>query len=411
MFRGKTDAGRPFEGTLRIRRTPRGLEVVGIVDVEGIGRQTLRLPLLSGQRPDSFAIREVAPARGVVGRLRRKALAARERLELVPVYLERKLSPVQVPPGRQAPARELPDWPLGAGLPVSNPSLDSGVEAPFGADGEVSLRIVPDVLEAVEGHDMTTPFVIEVDGGVPYGIEWRLLAPPGAGNDPDAPGWNVLGGQGGRRLLVERARWFADPDDNRKLITGADCRCTYEVHCAVTVRGERYEALPARLTVQVRPLSGAGFFGKTMNPQYAGQETLELGTRTVGETAFWVVVGRGSFRRSQPRARVYLSRRSQFYAKTERHENEHVDQWLNQGPWMDLYDADALYARLRRLSASSQEALWRRLRNRINFQKNRDLSAQEAAMLDAEKGAYRAERAIEPHYLELTDSDVEAWYR
>jgi hypothetical protein len=153
-------------------------------------------------------------------------------------------------------------------------------------------------------------------------------------------------------------------------------------------------------------------FGRTPWPRFAGWSTIVVDQRIVGGVREWFVNGQGSFRRINSQAFVLLPPGSQFYNKTAVHEAKHVYQFNVDPRWSTYFDATDLYdSVLRTLTSRTDEADLRR--QILSYVHNRTLDDQmslELARQITELEAHAADRAVEPHYLEVSDAEVRLMY-
>ena len=99
--------------------------------------------------------------------------------------------------------------------------------------------------------------------------------------------------------------------------------------------------------------------------------------------------------------------RNQFYSKIIAvHEGEHIDQWNNQSPWKDLYDADALWEEIKSMTVQGERtAVEPILRQKIDALikraiENYDRNASRSADC-RERKAHTLSNAVDPNFLEV----------
>ncbi len=184
--------------------------------------------------------------------------------------------------------------------------------------------------------------------------------------------------------------------------------CTYTINCEVSLGGVKFRDLtPSSLTVEVDPS------GVCNGPIFENEMTIQLqSTGLIKKT--WSVKGIGSFCRAAVSASVSPPSSSDFYAKCMTHENEHVDQWTNQTPWKDLWDATTLYnGTLKNLTASSEYDLRVKINNEINAQHTADTAifSLSSNRYNSEKAAFDAQYADDPpDFLEMTEAEWKPLY-
>lgn len=257
-----------------------------------------------------------------------------------------------------------------------------------------------DIMEGTDSESFTVVIIPPNLNVTAY--QWVWSAPAGAGNNPqvnfDKPTE--------KSTIIKKSRWFAYPKDSNWL-RDAGPGCWYDVNCEVTIAGVKCNDKKAPKRRVYVP--GA----QTINPKVVGFPILD--TRESPAGIEWYVKDKGDLRRSAPEIKAEMPATSQFYHKVvEVHEACHVTQYNEMEPWKDLWDANKLYEeRLKALHAITREDLESEIKFWIWAEnKTGKLEAfTEENVKKAEKEAFAASNAVEPHYLEMDPDNPVDWVK
>jgi len=134
--------------------------------------------------------------------------------------------------------------------------------------------------------------------------------------------------------------------------------------------------------------------GHTPNPTITGGPTIAFNTAN----NLWVVVNSGSLARGTTSATIFIPSSSQFYNKTETHENRHVTQWSS-GMLSDLLLVSSLMTQLSPLTDATQAGLITKINNASTSWFNGQETIYNSRLRAAEKDAYDVSDQIAPQYL------------
>ncbi len=265
---------------------------------------------------------------------------------------------------------------------------------------DVPPNCTDSTIEVIDTLDSDSFAVTFTPSNVPAAVQWLSGSangawPTGAGRNPCLNYSNPTG----RVTTVTNAWWFAVPNSRDIMSTGNNCY--YGIGVEVTVENQTMQLAPAALLDVTVPLGG-----DCIPPAFTNWQSIPLAKNQNG---IWHATGQGSFSRTAPVAVVtnILPATSAFYSKAETHENEHVDQYLNQSPWKDFYDANALYTNsITQITATSELALRVLINHAVQQKLVNDIQTDLQTELQAERGAFNAMNQVPPDYLEyVNESD------
>lgn len=213
----------------------------------------------------------------------------------------------------------------------------------------------------------------------------------------------------GRPREVLKATWFADPDSRWWSETGN--AAWYDISLAVTVEGVSCKCDPIPWMVEVNrggKVEPWPIWGSNSNQVI---DSIEV---TLQPHGLWYVTGPGLFQRHQltPVIEGDPPATSDFYNKVLWHENWHVHQFANLGPWSAMWDVDWFYENV--LSQLPGETTEQLMRDKLEQEVMAWHVQQDAWYLqwrcEMEKQAVEAEYIVNPRYLEVHWLEVPDWY-
>jgi hypothetical protein len=226
-------------------------------------------------------------------------------------------------------------------------------------------------------------FTVAVSGGTATSYQWTYAVDPptGAGNNP---GLNFT--SPATVSTGTDAHWFAAPNDT----CGAAPGSVYIITCTVGFSDGDRQTGEANMVVNGWWYPG----GATPSATMSG------GPRTGFDTSrnLWIVVDSGTLARVLPTPVIYIPATSQFYAKAQAHENEHVRQWQS-GLFSDLLTVAGLMAVLLPLTDRTRDGLAAKLNAASTDWFNSQQQVYLSRIPAAERGAYAVSDPIAPRYL------------
>lgn len=229
----------------------------------------------------------------------------------------------------------------------------------------------------------TVTFSVTTQGGTPTAYLWSFSSPGGAGNNPQVNFTNSTA-----TTTMAQAHWFANPDT---ACGSFDSRYTIKIR--VSFQGRSPITKEAPFTVSV----GSNWGGKVDAPStLAPAGTLALAFDN--ERGLWTVVGRGSLQRVPSPIEMRTPQASQFYNKTLRHEEVHVEQYAT-GIWSDLYQIDNVMPRLFQLTDPNKQVLEQKIFQAVQTWRGEQDQILEQRLRQGEREAYAVSDPIAPRYL------------
>ena len=107
----------------------------------------------------------------------------------------------------------------------------------------------------------------------------------------------------------------------------------------------------------------------------------------------------GNMTRVLPVAQVLVNTTSQFFNKSNQHEQVHVNQWKPGGLVGDLYDPNVLYGRVANFIGTSQADLLNQYNNALQSYKNEEVDIFVSRKQALEHEAYQVSDPIAPQYM------------
>ncbi|HEX8567993.1 MAG TPA: hypothetical protein VF648_20310 [Pyrinomonadaceae bacterium] len=225
----------------------------------------------------------------------------------------------------------------------------------------------------------TVEFSVSVENGTATAYQWSF-EPTSGGNNPQvnftAPNAAVT---------QAKAHWFAKPDSP----CGADLNSKYTIKVKVTFQGGKQTTKEAPFTVSI----GGNWGGTVPSPIIDGYPDINFDS----QRNLWVVIGRGTLQRVPSLAILRTPTTSQFYNKTLKHEEVHVEQYAT-GIFSDLYHIGSLMNALSPLTDSSENGLRQKIYDsRIAWYQGQD-RVLKTRLPDAEREAFAVSDPIAPQY-------------
>jgi hypothetical protein len=231
-----------------------------------------------------------------------------------------------------------------------------------------------------EFHVTVSPDNITPDS---YAWSWEAKDNP-AGNSPHV---DFASGQNSKEVTVNKAWWYAFPDDPCR----AQNPCSYKLNSAVSFGHDQFEA-SSIMSVYV-PTSG----GTVNNPIVVGSPYLS--SRNVRGKVEWFVSSKGTLKRQIGEINIPdIPITSQFYPKVLAHEQKHVDQQTS-GLASNIWTVENLWNKIKTLKAPAKEVLNKEL-NAVYKQFNVDEQKKwDDGQRDRELEAYSVSDKTPPFYL------------
>jgi hypothetical protein len=231
----------------------------------------------------------------------------------------------------------------------------------------------------------TAQFSVTVQGANPTGYQWTYSAPSGAGNNP-----NVTFNPGNQAQTTTDGHWFAYPNRDCPITNAIS---TYTIKCTVSFSSGN--PVTVQTTLRINGLWNPA--GET-DPRTAGI----TGSPAMAPDAngVWHITGIGGMRRRLPTKVVHVPNTSQFYTKTDAHEQEHAyTQWLPGNLFGNTYIVADFYQRIRNFTGTSQVNLQNQVAAEFQLYTNAQDAFINSNIAQSERLAYQVSDAIAPQYL------------
>jgi hypothetical protein len=229
----------------------------------------------------------------------------------------------------------------------------------------------------------TATFSVTNQGGTPTGYQWSFTAPTGAGNSPQVNFASATSAS-----TTAPAHWFALP--NGACTASRDS--TYTIKVQVTFSGGVVKNAQKAFQVKV-PWTTAGVVN-------AAVEMTGLPTRAQTTPGTWVVTGMGALGFNPNATKtIFVSPNSQFYSKTDQHEDVHMAQWGPTGSRGQHYNVNTFYNRISGFTAGTDLALRQMIiADAVQFIAQGD-AAVAAGCNQSEIDAYNVSDLLAPQYI------------
>lgn len=177
----------------------------------------------------------------------------------------------------------------------------------------------------------------------PQSVNWSFNAPSTAGNNP-----HVTFSPANQLQTTTDAHWFALPNQSCPNVTAPS---TYTIIATAAFGGGTMKSAQTTLTVDA-VWSPAGL----VDPKQARV----IGVPQLGQdsSGIWRVTGTGSLARQIPVKQVFVPTSSQFFAKADAHEQEHLNHWAPGHPLFgSIHQPVDFYNRIAGFSDTTQSGL------------------------------------------------------
>lgn len=256
-----------------------------------------------------------------------------------------------------------------------------------------NLTVIPEVIlnvpqTAKDGDTVT--FSVTTQGGTPTSYQWSFEAPQGAGNNPQVNFSNPAAAS-----TTALAHWFAFPDQPcappPASPTNPYFNSTYQIKVKVTFSGglEINRQMPFTVNAYWNP---AG----QVNPNVA--RVTGAPGQCVNSRGVWYVCGMGNLGRFTPPKEVFVPTTSQFYNKTDAHEQEHFEHWNVGNLFGHLHNPADFYARIQNFTGTSQQDLINKLSDELVIYSNEQGVLYTQLLPESERRAYAVSDIISPRY-------------
>lgn len=281
------------------------------------------------------------------------------------------------------------------------------------------LKVDVEVPEAAQDGEPSEKFKIT---GLPSGVtvdsyewKWHTDHYPNAAhpNESHLPAGEFFDDKTKAEPTVPEPRWFSTTGDKHQEGEGrpalANCshpgapfRSNYKISCIVTIGGASFETTKVDWEVYIPQ--------PTVSRPHLNSKRPKVSNRYLEATDEWeaYVSDRNGFARVAPSLNpAQFDTRNLFYNKIITvHESEHIDQWNNQAPWKDLYDADDLWAEINDMTVTGERtAVEPQLRQMIDSLVQDHLEASDQAndltFHCRERKAHTLSNAVNPDFLEI----------
>jgi len=268
-------------------------------------------------------------------------------------------------------------------------------DAPF--EGENCLLALDVQMSAAQSINDggTASFNVTTSGTNGYvGVQsyaWSFTAPSGAGNSP-----NVTFTAADAASTNTDGHWFAKPDQPCAPASNPSAywNAVYTIKCNVTFTNGKHKSKQTTLTVN-------SYWGDPghVNPNEAGISGAPH--QAVDQNGVWYVDGIGNLARVIPTKVVNIPTTSQFYAKTNAHEQAHVDHWaLGAGNlYGDVFIPLDFYNRVKNFTAASQIELITKMAAELATYTNEQVAIIGPRHATDEQQAYAVSDQVAPAYV------------
>lgn len=244
---------------------------------------------------------------------------------------------------------------------------------------------------AIACKDGDTPtFSVTVTGGTPTSYQWSFTAPSGAGNNP-----NVTFNPNNAASTTTNCHWFAKPNQacsptSPPQSTDPYFNSVYTIKCKVFF-GNKNKTVQTTLTVNAY-WNPAGVTDPN-EARVTGAPAMAADANGV-----WRVTGMGTLGRQIPMKQVFVPAASQFFTKTDAHEQAHVDHWSPGQLLGTVHQPADFYQRIQNFTGTSQQDLLNKITaDFLTYTKLQDAFVQSKHNED-ERQAYVVSDPIAPMY-------------
>jgi hypothetical protein len=233
----------------------------------------------------------------------------------------------------------------------------------------------------------TANFNVTVQGGSPTSYLWTFEVPSGAGNNPNVPFTSP-----NSAMTSARAHWFAYPNQPCAPSQNPNSywNSKYKIKIKVTFNNGRETTKDTSLTVNsywdpagyVAPPTISG------GPAYGFDPQRNL----------WVITKQGSMQRAASPRVINVPSTSQFFNKTDPHEQKHEEQYAT-GILSDLFTVSSLFKVLSTVAGTSEQDLINNVNQATINWYNQQNTVLQGRLPAAEREAYNISDPIAPHYV------------
>ena len=266
---------------------------------------------------------------------------------------------------------------------------------PLGTTYDYDSVTTPGELKVTMGGAQTVKdgssaqFSVEVEGGTPTNYEWSARWPSRVGNNPSV----TFNPATGSPNTTATGKWFANPNQQcAPSLNSTDpyYNAKYTIKSMVTFSNGKKKSAETTLTVNAY-----------WNPAGSVAPPTITGGPTVGfdnSRQLWVVINSGTLARNVQSPVMNVPQDSQFYSKTLRHEEKHVEQWTS-GMFSDLLLISDLMTQLSPLTDTTQAGLSAQLGAASTSWYNNQISIYQSRLPAAEREAYAVSDQLDPKYI------------
>ena len=233
-------------------------------------------------------------------------------------------------------------------------------------------------------------FAVTVTSGTPTSYKWNFsVADPSAGNNPSVTFSNSSAAQ-----TKTDGHWYALPNNNCPEADqpGAPQRnSVYQINATV---GFQTGNTPVTHTTTLSVNFIWFTTGRTGLADIVGDPEM-----AVDDKGIWHITGMGAMTRVLPVPAILVSASSQFYTKSARHEQVHVDQWSPGRLVGDLFIPSDLFNQVKNFTASSQADLKSQYNTAKDTYSTSQLNIFSSRRTAIEHEAFLVSDSIDPKYM------------
>lgn len=203
--------------------------------------------------------------------------------------------------------------------------------------------------------------------------------------------------------FINRTRWYPALK-NSPWLADNPLEAPYSVNCKVTIdevvskttcKDNLIVCLPKQL-------------GLTFAPSLRGITNINTSIRFINGVTEYYVTDIGGFHRKEPSVKINVLETSCFHKKATVHEQSHFNEYTNDAPWKDLYQAQAIYSQYIwfKKSVINKADLITQIQEDIISIWRADINVDKSYLVQSEMKAYTAGNAQDPQYLNIPMDDV-----
>lgn len=235
----------------------------------------------------------------------------------------------------------------------------------------------------------TAQFSVTVEGATATNYEWSARWPSGVGNSPSV----TFNPATGSANTTATGKWFANPNQECAPSSNPSdpyYNAKYTIRCMVTFSNGKKKAAETTLTVNAY-----------WNPAGSVAPAIIEGGPLTGfdsSRQLYVVVNSGTIARKLQPMVIHVPQTSQFYNKTVKHEEKHVEQWSS-GMFSDLFLISSLMAQLSPLTDTTEPGLQAKIASTFTSWYNNQGSIYTSRQPAAEREAHAVSDPVPPKYI------------